>query len=110
MENPDLACPRGLCEDGMRAYLAIMKFLMDRKMTYTGRCRAFYSPSEWKERGEWHGADSFLVVVHEGGDLDRAFDFDRGEHELMGKMQDALAEFGLFAEQHDFWYTAIYKI
>jgi len=29
----------------------------------TGGCRLFYSPQEWKERGEEYGLKSLLIVV-----------------------------------------------
>lgn len=110
-----LAKPDGLDEKGERAYEVVMAFLKARGMTYTGGCKAFYSPKEWRERGEEYGLESCLIVTHDGGDHARAFSFDAchvhgrpEEYEPCESMQDALGKVGCFAEQCTVWYTAIY--
>jgi hypothetical protein len=73
-----------------------------------GGCRTFYSPEEWRERGESYGRDSVLIVVHDGGDYAHAFNFDYGNWELRDQINAALAEAGYYAESCTSWYTAIY--
>ena len=76
----------------------------------TSGCRAFYTPEEWKERGERYGQGSVLVVVHDGGDLARFFDYNRMNYAAIDALGDALAEAGYFAEQCTSWYSAIYPL
>lgn len=71
----------------------------------TGGCRAFYSPEEWGQRGEDYGTDSELVIVHDGGDLSVA----GGYSPVWEKINAALHERGLWAEQCTGWYSAVYK-
>lgn len=111
-----LAKPEGLDAKGERAYEVITAFLKARGMTYTGGCKAFYSPKEWRERGEEYGLKSCLIVAHDGGDHARAFSMDacyvRGraeEYEVHESMQKTLGKVGCFAEQCTIWYTAIYS-
>lgn len=73
-----------------------------------GGCRAFYSPREWRQRGEEYGTDSLLVVVHDGGDMAYFFDW-MCESVLREKMDAALREVGYYAEQCTCWYSAIYE-
>ncbi len=115
-----LAClekPEGLDAEGERAYDAIVGFLVARRMTYTGGCKTFYSPKEWRERGEKYGRESVLIVAHDGGEHASAFSFDAcyvtgraEEYEPCESMQEALGEVGCFAEQCTCWYTAIYSL
>lgn len=73
-----------------------------------GGCRAFYSPQEWSERGEKYGKESFLVVVHDGGDLAPYFSLDYQKYDQYNKMEEALGKIGYFQEQCTSWYSAIY--
>lgn len=107
--NKDLIKPVGLCEDGEKAYNAILKFLTKNNMTYTGGCKAFYSPQEWLERGERYGEGSALVVVHDGGDLAPIFNLDYEVYSLYDKMDATLNKAGFYAESMTSWCTAIYK-
>jgi hypothetical protein len=75
----------------------------------TGGCRAFYTPQEWRDRGEEYGDQSLLIVVHDGGDLARFFNYDYGDYAAVGAMEAALREAGYYAESCMAWYTAIYK-
>lgn len=105
----DMKRPEGLSELGNKAYDAIMAFLEDHDMKYTGGCKAFRSPQEWEEREEEFGTDSELLVVHDGGDLSHIFNLDKADPELYQKIQAALDKQGVFAEQCTSWYTAIYS-
>jgi hypothetical protein len=75
----------------------------------TGGCRAFYSPTEWLERGEEYGHDAELIVVHDGGDLAPAFNLDYGAYDSFDSMARRLANVGVTAEACTCWYTAIYS-
>ena len=100
--------PTGLGPRGEAAYDAIVAFLRRRKMTYTGGCKTFYSPAEWKARGEKYGLESALIVVYAGGEVRRAFCADEEDYKCIDAMHAALEKVGLYAEECTGWYCAIY--
>ena len=104
--NPDLAIPFHKSTQPAKVILAYLK---KRKMTDTGGCRAFYTPEEWKERGERYGLTSELIVVHDGGDLAPFFNWDYERRDLRESMDKALKKAGYYCEQMTCWYAAIYK-
>lgn len=106
MNNPDLANPFPP-DHGRAAYNCIMKFLKARKLTNTGGCKAFYTPQQWVEKGEKFGQNALLIVVHDGGDLARCFNWDY-ESPLYKKMIKHLEDNGFWAEALTCWATAIY--
>jgi hypothetical protein len=110
-----LAKPEGLDARGERAYEVVVAFLKARGMTSAGGCKVFYSPGEWRERGEEYGREACLIVAHDGGDHARAFSFDAcyvhgqaEEYEACEAMQDSLDKVECHAEQCTTWYSAIY--
>jgi hypothetical protein len=107
--NKDLNMPEGLSKDGEVAYRIIMSFLNAKQMTYTGGCRAFYSPTEWETRGEQYGLKSVLIVVHDGGDLAPVFNLAYERGALHDELNKKLEESGLWCESCTSWYTAIYN-
>lgn len=107
--NEDLKIPTGLSKRGRKAAQTILRVMKECEMTYTGGCKLFYTPAQWKERGETYGRESLLIVVHDGGDAAHFFNWDYGAFELMERMSNALNEVGCFAEQCTSWYTAIYE-
>jgi hypothetical protein len=80
------------------------------KAPYTGGCRPFYTPAEWRERGEEYGLSSELIVVHDGGDYALFFNYAYGAYSAIDAMDTALREAGYYAESCTSWYTAIYKL
>lgn len=114
--NEDLNRPKNLSPLGKRAHKVIVEVLRRHGMTYTGGCKAFWSPQEWKDRGESYGLLSELVVVYDGGDLVPFFcpeeDVLRERvpaHVLYERMREALEAVGLYWEQCTCWYSAIYE-
>lgn len=75
-----------------------------------GGCQLFYTPSEWKDRGEEYGTNSKLVIVHDGGDQAPFFNWAYCEYTRMEKMVEALKPLGFYPEQCTCWYSAIYAI
>lgn len=76
---------------------------------YTGGCRTYYSPEEWRGRGERYGTSSVLIVCHDGGDFAAMFNPDYECYDLMEEGRRALDAIGYWAEQCTSWYTAIYR-
>jgi hypothetical protein len=116
----DLEMPAGLSADGQAAYKAIMAVLNKHEQTYTGGCRAFYSPAEWKARGEEYGTEAELIVVYDGGALRPFFSMDAAydhfhhmpaakRYDWYEEMQAALGAKGLYFEECTGWYCAVFK-
>lgn len=109
-DNETLAMPEGLCKKGKLAYDTIVKYLKENGLDNTGGCKTFYSPKEWKERGEDYGTVSLLVVVHDGGDHARAFSWDYEDYaSIEGLNKDLMEVGGMYSEQCTCWYSAIYQ-
>jgi len=72
-------------------------------LTNAGGCKVFYSPEEWRERGEAYGAESELVVVYDGSEARYLAEFNPG-------IEEVLARLNLFIECCTHWYAAVYKI
>jgi hypothetical protein len=101
--------PEGLSRKGKKAMKVILKVAKECGMSYTGGCTPFYSPSEWKDRGESYGTESLLVVCHDGGDLEGFFSPYEAIEMFSEKLIEALAAEGMFFENCTGWYTAIYE-
>lgn len=106
----DIAKPQGLSEPGVTAWDAITSLLEAEDATYTGGCKAFYSPQEWEARGEEYGTKSVLVVVHDGGEVGRYFNYDKEDYKAIERMNAKLKSVGLWFESCTCWYSAIYPI
>jgi hypothetical protein len=102
--------PEGLTPEGRKAAEAIVEVVKKGDDTYLGGCKPFYTPEEWRERGEEYGLESELIVVHDGGDLVCYFNYDYGAYKSVEKMEEALEELGMFAEPCTSWYSAIYHM
>jgi len=106
--HKDFKIPEGLSLLGRQAAVAILAHVTRKDPKASGGgCRAFYTPEEWKERGEKYGTTSVLVICHDGGDMCPYFSLDYG-WEMAEGMNDVLRELGLYAEACTGWYTAIY--
>lgn len=109
----DNAKPRSLSKEGNAAYKTIMRVLNEHNCLETGGCKTFYSPKEWRARGEPYGRNSELIVVYDGGAVMPFFNGNvayEGGWTLMEEMNAALKKVGLYAEECTGWYAAIYKI
>ena len=106
----DLSMPDGLSAKGKRAYKAIMQILIDNDALETGGCKTFYSPAEWKARGEEYCRNAELIVVYDGGAVAPFFNYDYECYPLIDIMDKALEKVGLYSEQGTCWYSGIYEI
>ncbi len=96
--------------DAMRVAKIIRTFMRRNcpNPTYDGT--AFYSPAEWRERGELYGLESILIVTHDGGDLPRFCDWAMQDYVAMERFSKRLAAAKLYVEQCTCWYSAIYHL
>ncbi len=101
--------PENLSEKGKKAWQIIHDYITATKLDYTGGCRTFYSPGEWRARGEEYGTNSELIVVYDGGDVRECFDSEfKYDHEEA--IREKLDQVGLYAERCTGWYSAIYSV
>lgn len=106
----DFSIPTKLSKVGKKAAQAIVALMTEELPNPSGGgCRAFYTPKEWKDRGEEYGLDAVLIVVHDGGDAARFFNMDYEQYAAVERMNERLATLGLYAGQCTCWYSAVYK-
>ena len=96
---------QALCKKVLTAARKVMK-----EEPYTGGCRTFYSPAEWKERGEEYGLESELILCHDGGDFASLLNSSYGCYDQMERFSKAMEKYGYYVEQCTSWYSAVYKI
>ena len=101
------AIPEGLSELGYKTAVAIQSFAKEHELD-TGGCISFYSPQQWKERGEEYGKNSELIIVYDGGDLAQFFEYDYEEYSRIDQMSDLLKSVGAYTEACTCWYSAVY--
>ena len=104
----DTQIPAGLSRRGKHAANIILKQAAKRERFSTGGCRAFYTPKEWKDKGEPYGDGAVLIVCHDGGDFGPMFELDHMCYALVEEMMDALGAKGFHPEGMYCWCTAIY--
>lgn len=103
-----LVIPAGLCPMGQSAAEMILGVLIRKDAAWTGGCRAFFTPKEWREKGHDGVEGAVLIVVHDGGAVGGFFNYDRAD--LYDQMADALRDVGVYAESGALWYTGIWPI
>lgn len=108
LTDETLRIPAGL-RKGQKAADVILAVLRADDQRDTGGCRAFYSPAEWKRRGEAYGTKSLLVVVHDDGDLYKYFSYMSDSPTRRERMERALDAAGFRVEPCTVWYSAVYE-
>lgn len=106
----EFAEPQDLTPLGAIARNAVVALLRKDDALFAGGCTAFYSPKQWKERGEEYGTDdhAVLICVHDGGELGSYFNYDHEQYKRIERMNAALAKVGCYAEPATCWYTVVY--
>lgn len=99
-------------DSGKALAKAITKWLTDYSGAAPdgGGCRAFYSPKEWKERGEDYGTNAKLILCHDGGDLYYYCNYDSGNWDGIEAFDKFLRSKGYYVECCTSWYSAVYKL
>ena len=77
---------------------------------YTGTTQPFYTPQEWKQRGEQYGHNSLLIIIHDGGDYAPLLNLDYQNYQMYETMRKELETQGYYTEQCTNWYSALYPI
>jgi hypothetical protein len=68
----------------------------------------FYTPEEWKDRGEEYGLSSKLIVTHEGDALAPFFNLDYGAYGAFDEMIEAFDSTPYWSEGCTCWYSCFY--
>lgn len=71
-------------------------------------CKAYYSPRQWRERGESYGCDSVLILCHDGGALATVCNLDYGNYLAAEEFRKFLHSRGYWVEACTSWYSAVY--
>lgn len=100
--------PKGLSKRGLKTAKVIKSFAKEWKLD-TGGCKTFYSPKEWKKRGEQFGENSELIVVYDGGDLAQFFNYDYENYGTIRRMEKVLSETNVYSEGLYCWCSGIYN-
>jgi hypothetical protein len=77
---------------------------------YGGGCTAFYSPEQWRERGEKYGLDSVLILCHDGGDLSVYCNPYENNYINRDRLESVLQSLGYWYEPCTTWYSAVYRL
>lgn len=101
--------PVGLPRQIARAVVEAVWSVVGRQPT-GGGCRAFCTTAEWIKRGEEHGHESLLILVHDGGDLARCCNHAYGDAAAIDALRAAIEKLGLVIENCTSWYSAVYPI
>lgn len=80
------------------------------KSPQTGGCCTFYTPTQWKERGEKHCLNADLIICHDGGDFSYMCSYTKGDYRLLNRFTKHLKDAGYYSEQGTNWYSGLYKI
>lgn len=107
MAQHDFEIPDGLSAEGKRAARALID-LAGAEAT-GGGCRAFYTPAEWRARGEEYGLTAELIVVHDGGAFAPMLNLDYQRYDDYDKVVVALSRVGTWVEACTCWYSAVYR-
>jgi hypothetical protein len=89
--------------ESMKAYHLIKDFIRRRKL-YTGGCKTFYTPHEWRYRKEPVLENPLLVLVYDGSDV-KEIVYGR----YAQTFKKFLAKHGFYLEQGHHWNCGIYK-
>lgn len=107
-EYRDHEMPKGLCGVGITAVDIIRGTLRATDALFTGGCKPFYSPDEWRERGEWRAIggepdSTVLIVCHDGGDMSHY----SGAPKIWSAIDTALNAAGYRVNYGEHWWTYI---
>ena len=106
--GPDWDIPQGLCRAGNKAAEALRQFCLKHDLTHTGG-RVFYTPAEWRARGESHGLHSLLIITYDGGACRSVLSLDGYDYPKLEAFAKILDGFDVYAEEMTHWYAAIHN-
>ena len=109
--SDDWTIPTGLTRQARAAAKVIRDFAAEQGLTAAGG-RVFYTPAEWRQRGEDYCRDAELVIVYDGADISAAISMDRAmdyrSYAALDQLAERLAARGLHLEEGTVWYAGLY--
>ena len=103
--------PTGLTRESRAIAYAIRK-VAEQNQWNSGGQKVFWSPAEWREKGERWNSD-ILNLLFEGGDHAPSFSLDysynRNGYSDYELMLELLKEHGVYSEQYFSWAGGIFK-
>ena len=110
-DKDNWAVPTGLSRKARKLALALAK--LAKKRDWNAGQKVFWSPQEWKNKGESYGLQSELVILHEGGDHAPFFSLDYsyngGSYDQYEEQVKFVGKHGFFCEGLYSWSSAIYE-
>ena len=110
-DKDNWAVPTGLSRKARKLALALAKLAKERN--WNAGQKVFWSPKEWRDKGEPYGRNSALVILHEGGDHAPFFSLDHsyydGSYNQYEEQVRFLSEYGFWLEGLYTWSSAIYE-
>lgn len=103
-DKDNWAIPTGLSRKARKLAHAIVKLANKRDWSSGGQ-KVFWSPKEWKNKGEPYGCGSELIILHEGGDHAPFFSLDYSSY---AGSYDQYEEQSKFLQSHGFWIEGLY--
>lgn len=105
----ELDIPEALSSD-MRCIIRGLRYwLLNRGDAFTGGCKAFWTPDEWRDNGYGVNSKVECVIVHDGGSLAKYFNMDYMDYKAFDDMHRFLNLRGYWAEAQTSCVTFIYK-
>ena len=114
MASSDFDIPSGLSRRARKLAFAIRDYLISEGVTDGGGCRVFWSPKEWRDRGErFHS--KHLVIVYDGGGVAPYFSLNATAAPWSGPeayhryeaMMALCNEHGFYWEEATGWYSCV---
>lgn len=96
----DVSMPPALTPNGVLAHEIIMRFIEAEDLAFTGGCKIFYSPDEWRDGEGDITDDAVLVVVYDGAAVRRLFRLEGGDNELVYRFYEEMLARGLYVEEY----------
>jgi hypothetical protein len=111
--GPEWDIPTGLTRKARNLIHKIREYAKDRKWDSGGHRKIFYSPEEWRERGEHFGTNAAFVILHECGDHAKYFSldaaYDCGTYAYHDEFFHWLKDNGFWSEQLYRWSSGVYE-
>jgi hypothetical protein len=112
-DKDNWAVPAGLSRKARKLALALAKLAKERN--WNAGQKVFWSPKEWRNKGEHYGLNAELVILHEGGDhapffsLDYCSWYKDGRYDQYDEQCKFLREYGFWLEGLYTWSSAVYE-
>jgi hypothetical protein len=110
-DKDNWAVPTGLSRKARKLAFALAKLAKERN--WNAGQKVFWSPKQWRDKGESYGRDAELVILHEGGAHAPFFSLDHAYNTRFYNQYEEqvrfLSEYGFWLEGLYTWSSAVYE-